>query len=105
MRRTSPIIVGPYDDNYDICTIKPDGTGFKVLTISLATDAHAVWSYDGRILYSIGEFGFQEEGPIYDFNFPPYAQIMSMNADGSNKVPLMNGMWEDGIPLYVPNAV
>ena len=103
-RRTSPVIEGPYDDNYDVCTIKPDGSDFRVLTTSLATDAHAVWSYDGKILYSTGEFGFQDEGPIYDFNFQPYAQIMSMEADGSNKLPLTNGMWEDGMPLFVPNT-
>jgi hypothetical protein len=28
-----------------------------------------------------------------------------MNADGSKTVPLTNGIWEDGMPLYVPNAI
>lgn len=100
----SPVILGPYGDNYDICTINPDGTGHKILTTSLATDAHAVWSYDGTILYSTGRFDSQDEGALYDFNFQPYGQTMSMNADGSDKRALTNEIWEDAMLLFVPNA-
>ncbi|GIZ41059.1 hypothetical protein CKM354_000437600 [Cercospora kikuchii] len=46
--------------NFDICTIKPDGTDLRVLTDSAANDAHGVWTYDGRILYSS-----EDAMPIY----------------------------------------
>ncbi|CRG83372.1 hypothetical protein PISL3812_00723 [Talaromyces islandicus] len=97
-RKTSPT-------NYDVCTINPDGTGLKVLTSSGANDAHAVWSYDGRILYSTGMFGFQYECALYDETFQPYGQIMVMDADGSNKRALTNSLWEDSMPSYLPNDV
>jgi Tol biopolymer transport system component len=90
--------------NYDVCTIRPDGTDLRVLTTSGANDAHAVWTHDGRILYSTGMFGFQYECALYDQTFQPYGQIMAMDRDGSNKRVLTNSIWEDSMPLYMPKA-
>ncbi|KAF9698128.1 hypothetical protein EKO04_003422 [Ascochyta lentis] len=89
--------------NFDICTIKPDGTDLQVLTTSGGNDAHAVWTADGRILYSTAEYGFRDEAAIYDDTFQPYGQVVVMNADGSGKRLLVDSMWEDSMPLYVPN--
>ncbi|KAK8185133.1 hypothetical protein HDK77DRAFT_316062 [Phyllosticta capitalensis] len=89
--------------NFDVCTIRPNGTDLRILTSSGANDAHAVWSHDGRILYNSGMYGFREECAVYDDTFQPYGQIMSMNADGTNKTMLTDSMWEDSMPLYVPN--
>ena len=91
--------------NYEVCTIRPDGTDLQVLTSSGANDAHAVWSHDGRILYSTGMFGFQYECALYDQTFQPYGQIMVMDADGSNKRVLTDSIWEDSMPLYVPRSM
>jgi Tol biopolymer transport system component len=93
------------DTNYDICTIKPDGTDLKVLTDSGANDAHAVWTSDGKILWSSGMYGFRAEGATYDRTFQPYGQIMIMDADGANPRMLTDSIWEDSMPLYVPNEV
>ncbi|KAF2173451.1 hypothetical protein M409DRAFT_15733 [Zasmidium cellare ATCC 36951] len=89
--------------NFDICTIRPDGTDLKVLTSSGANDAHAVWNYDGRILWSSGEKGFRAEAATYDQTFQPYGQVFAMDADGSNKRILTDSLWEDSMPLYVRN--
>jgi len=97
-RKTSPT-------NFDICTIRPDGTDVKILTTSEANDAHAVWSADGRILYSTGMYGFRDEAAIFDNTFQPYGQIMVMDADGSNKRMLTDSMWEDSMPIYLPNSI
>lgn len=96
-RKTSPT-------NYEVCTIRPDGSDLRVLTSSGANDAHAVWSHDGRIIYSTGMFGFQDECALYDNTFQPYGQIMVMDADGSNKRVLTDSIWEDSMPLYLPNS-
>jgi Tol biopolymer transport system component len=90
--------------NFDVCTIRPDGTGLRVLTSSGANDGHAVWNYDGRILYNSGMYGFREEAALYDDTFQPYGQILSMNADGSGKSMLTDSQWEDSMPLYIPQA-
>ncbi|QMW32295.1 hypothetical protein G4B84_007726 [Aspergillus flavus NRRL3357] len=88
--------------NYEVCTIAPDGSDLQVLTSSEADDAHAVWSHDGRIMYSTGEYGFQSECALYDNTFQPYGQINIMDADGGNKRALTNSLWEDSMPAYVP---
>jgi len=91
--------------NFDVCTIRPDGTDIRVLTSSGANDAHAVWTADGRIMWSSGMYGFRAEAATYDDTFQPYGQIFVMNADGSNKKILTDSMWEDSMPLYLPNEV
>ncbi|KAF2672420.1 tat pathway signal sequence domain-containing protein [Microthyrium microscopicum] len=89
--------------NFDICTMRPDGSQRKALTSSGANDAHAVWTPDGEILYSSGMYGFRDEASGYDQTFQPYGQIMIMESDGSNKRMLTDSMWEDSMPLYIPN--
>ncbi|KAJ5142860.1 WD40-like Beta Propeller [Penicillium bovifimosum] len=87
--------------NYDICTIRADGTDLRVLTTSGANDAHAVWRQDGKIMWSSGMYGFRCECALYDRTFQPYGQIMIMDPDGSNKRPLTNSIWEDSMPLFL----
>ncbi|OJJ98570.1 hypothetical protein ASPACDRAFT_1872081 [Aspergillus aculeatus ATCC 16872] len=91
--------------NYEVCTIRPDGTDLRVLTTSGGNDAHAVWSQDGQIMWSTGMWGFRSECALYDNTFQPYGQIMIMEADGSNKRMLTDSLWEDSMPLYLPNRV
>ncbi|GAA5770804.1 tol-Pal system protein TolB [Streptosporangium roseum] len=92
--------------NFDVCTIRPDGTGLRVLTGgSGANEGHAVWNPDGRILYNSGMYGFREEAALYDNTFQPYGQIFIMNADGSGKKMLTDSIWEDSMPIYLPNEV
>lgn len=91
------------DDNFDIYTINPDGTDLKRLTDYPASDAHAVWSYDGtRIMWDSSEYGFKDEAALYDNSFQPYGQLWVMNADGSQKRPITDSHWEDSMACYVP---
>jgi Tol biopolymer transport system component len=90
------------DGNFDIFTIRPDGSDLRRVTDHGAIDGHAVWSADGRILYSSGMYGFRDEAPLYDNTFQQYGQIFVMNADGSGKRILTDSRWEDAMPQYVP---
>jgi Tol biopolymer transport system component len=90
------------DENYDVFTIKPDGTGLRQLTTQRANDGHAVWTADGRIMWSSGFYGFRDEAALYDNTFQPYGQIWIMNADGSGKRMVTDSPWEDSMPLYIP---
>lgn len=90
-------------NNFDIFTIKPDGTDLKQLTTFPANDAHATWTADGKqIMWSCGYFGFKEEAALSDNTFQPYGVIFMMNADGTNKHPLTDSIWEDSMPCFVP---
>jgi Tol biopolymer transport system component len=92
--------------NFDIYTMRPDGTDVRRLTTSPANDAHAVWTDDGRrILWSSGMYGWKEEAALYDRTFQPYGQIFTMNADGTTVRQLTDGLWEDAMPVYRSNSI
>jgi len=89
--------------NFDIVTIRPDGTDLQRLTTSLASDGHAVWTNGGKeILWNSAMNGYRDEAILYDNTFQPYGQVFIMNADGSNKRQITDSPWEDSTPQYVP---
>ncbi|KAJ5714042.1 uncharacterized protein N7483_011223 [Penicillium malachiteum] len=63
--------ITPYDP-YDVWTIRPNGTDVTRLTTALGNDGHAVWSNDGKILFSTSRYGFRGESANYDNTFQPY---------------------------------
>ena len=89
---------------FDIGTIQPDGSKLQVLTMRGGNNAYNLWTADERIIHSTTEHGFRHETAIYDDTFQPYRQIMTVAADVSKKRLLVNSMWEDSMPLYVPNT-
>lgn len=92
------------DENFDIYTIKPDGTDVRRMTTFPANDAHAVWTQDGKyIMWNSGEYGFKDEAALYDNSFQPYGSIWIMKADGTEKRPLTDSRWEDAMPCFVPH--
>ncbi|WP_322051982.1 hypothetical protein [Paraburkholderia bannensis] len=93
----------PNKFNYDVFTIKPDGSDARRLTTDGSNQGHAVWTYDGRIAYSSGTYGFRDELALYDNSFQPDGQNWVMNADGSHAHPITDTLWEEAMPMYVPN--
>ncbi|WP_250502493.1 hypothetical protein [Caballeronia sp. AZ7_KS35] len=93
----------PNKFNYDVFTIRPDGSGLARLTTDGSNQGHAVWTYDGRIAYSSGSYGFRDELALYDNSFQPDGQNWVMNADGSNAHAVTDTLWEEAMPLYVPD--
>ena len=92
-------------NNFDIFTIKPDGSDLRQLTTSPANDAHAFWTDDSKhLMWSSGIYGFKDEAALYDDNFQPYGAIFIMNADGSDKRQLTDSPWEDSMPVYVTKS-
>ncbi|MFM2289508.1 MAG: hypothetical protein RL684_2651 [Pseudomonadota bacterium] len=89
--------------NFDICTIRPDGTHLQRLTTSKASDGHAVWTNGGKqILWNSAMHGYRDEAVLYDNTFQPYGQVFIMNADGSGKRQITDSPWEDSTPQYAP---
>ena len=92
----------PNKFNYDIYTIKPDGAGLKRLTTGGANDAHAVWTWDSKLVFSSGIYGYKDELALYDDTFQPDGQNWVMNGDGTSAKQLTDTLWEEAMPLYVP---
>lgn len=90
-------------DEFDIYSIRPDGTGLTRLTDSEGNDAHSYWSPDGRyILWSSSRFGFKDEAPLVINQPQPYAELFIMNADGTDQRPLTDNHYEEGTPAWRP---
>jgi TolB protein len=91
------------EDNYDIYTIKPDGTGLKRLTTDPGNEAHSVWSPDGKwIAFSSGSRGFKDESALNPYNPQPYGEICVMHADGSDIRVLTDNQYEEATPAWMP---
>jgi Tol biopolymer transport system component len=90
------------DGNFDIYTVRPDGTDLLRVTSHRSSDGHAVWTWDGRIAWNASQYGFRDEAALYDNTFQQYGQIWIMNADGTGKRMLTDSKWEDAMPLLVP---
>ncbi|MGC3963992.1 MAG: hypothetical protein QM803_11880 [Rhodocyclaceae bacterium] len=98
-------IAGSKWSNFDIYTVRPDGTDLQRLTTTEASDGHAVWTHDGKqILWNSAIAGYRDEASYYDNTFQPYGQLFVMDADGSNKRQITDSIWEDSTPQYVPVA-
>jgi Tol biopolymer transport system component len=90
------------DNDYEIYTIKPDGTGVRRLTNAPGNDAHQGWSPDGeRIVFASSRRGFKDEA-IYTNAPQPYGEIFSMRYDGSDLQQLTDNQWEEGTPAWQP---
>jgi TolB protein len=88
--------------NYEIWTIKPDGTGAKKRTSGRGTDAHQGWSPDGeRIVFASSRMGYKDEA-IYTDAPQPYGELFVMRYDGTQIEQLTDNQWEEGTPAWRP---
>jgi len=91
------------DGAYEICTVKPDGTGLKQLTHSRGNDAHMGWSPDGEyIVFASFRKGFKDE-VVYTDAPQPYGDIFVMRYDGTDVRQLTDNQWEEGTPAWAPS--
>ena len=92
------------DSDFDIFSIRPDGTDLRQLTTTPGGDSHPAWSPDGaHILFSSSRHGFKDEAPMHDIP-QPYGELFIMRADGSEQRALTDNRWEEGTPAWVPAA-
>jgi Tol biopolymer transport system component len=84
------------DGDFELYTIRPDGTGLRRLTNVPGNDAHSTWCAGGDwIVFSSGRRGFKDEMALYDGVPQPYGEIFAMRADGSDVRQLTDNKWED----------
>ena len=91
------------DGDYEIYTIKPDGTNLKRLTNSPGNEAHNSWSPDGKWLaFMCAKGGFKDEAALHPRNPQAYGEVAVMRADGSDIRVLTDNQFEEGTPTWVP---
>ncbi len=90
------------DGDYEVYTIKPEGSGLKRLTFTHGNDAHMSWSPDGEyIVFTSSRMGFKDE-VVYTDAPQPYGEIFVMRYDGTGVEQLTDDQWEDGTPAWQP---
>jgi Tol biopolymer transport system component len=86
--------------DFEIWTIRPDGSDLRQLTHDHGNDAHAIWSPDGRwILFTSSRMGWRDEG---GGRAQTYGKLFIMRANGSSSRQLTDNRWEEGPIAWVP---
>ena len=92
------------DGDFEIYTIRPDGTGIKRLTHDHGNNAHGAWSADGEwYIFSSGRMGWKDEGMLSSGD-QPYADLFAMRPDGTDLRQLTDNQWEEGLPAAQPKS-
>ena len=94
------------DGDFDIYTMRTDGSDVRKLTSSHGNDAHPAWSPDGNwIIYSSSRKGFKDEAMLDEWGPQPYGDLYVMRADGSEVRQLTDNQFEEATPTWRPEQV
>ncbi len=96
------ILTRKIDGDFEIFSIRPDGTDLRRLTNSPGNDGHCAWSPDGEwIVFSSSRMGFKDEAPYTD-SPQPYGELFVMRYDGTHVQQLTDNQWEDATAAWQP---
>jgi Tol biopolymer transport system component len=82
--------------DFEIYTVRPDGTDVRQLTTDQGTAGHPVWSPDGRsILFTSSRMGWKDEVFLAAQGAQTYGELFVMRADGTGLRQLTDNQWEE----------
>ncbi|MGH8220490.1 MAG: hypothetical protein ACREUT_18295 [Steroidobacteraceae bacterium] len=85
--------------DFEIYTIRPDGSGLRQLTHDHGNDAHALWSADGKsILFTSSRMGWKDETG----GGQSYGEVFVMREDGTHLRQLTDDRWEESADAWLP---
>lgn len=89
---------------FNVYTIRADGTGLRQLTHTHGNDAHPVWSPDGKwIAFDSSRMGWKDEALLPWRWAQAYGEVFVMRADGTDVRQLTDNQWEEGVIGWAPH--
>jgi Tol biopolymer transport system component len=98
----------PGGESFDIHLIHPNGTGLRKLirNWSGGRSTHPCFSPDGKRLVFNSDYGGISAEPITNpHQYQPYAEIFTINLDGSDIRRLTHNSFEDGTAYWAPKHI
>ena len=91
------------DGDFEIYSMRTDGTDVKRLTHTPGNDAHSAWSPDGLWIAFTSERGhFKDETALHPSQRQTYGDLYVMRADGTDVRRLTDDQFEEGTPSWIP---
>lgn len=91
--------------DFEMYTIRPDGTGLHQLTQDHGNDAHGAWSPDGRlIVFTSTASGWKDEAGLPSNNIQSNGELVVMRPDGTHRRQLTDDQWEQAVTAWLPAA-
>jgi Tol biopolymer transport system component len=94
------VFTGFGSGDFEIYSIRPDGSGLRQLTHDHANDAHPLWSPDGgSIMFTSSREGWRDESMLVyamgSRSSQAYGELFEMQADGTSLRQLTDDQWEE----------
>jgi TolB protein len=91
--------------DFEIYTIRPNGTGLRQLTHTHGNDSHPVWSPDGKwIAFLSSRMGWKDESLLPWHGPQTYGEIFVMRSDGTEVRQVTDNQWEELVLAWAPPA-
>jgi Tol biopolymer transport system component len=91
--------------DFEMFTVRPDGTGLKQLTHDHGNDAHGAWSPDGkRIIFTATDSGWKDETHLRSNDIQSNGELVVMDADGRHRRQLTDDQWEQAVTAWLAGA-
>jgi len=95
--------ISDHEGDYEIYSIRPDGSKLTRLTRSPGNEGHLAWSRDGAwIAFSSARGGYKDEVVLHPANPQAYGDIYVMRADGTDQTQLTDDQFEEATPGWRP---
>lgn len=91
--------------DFEMYTIRPDGSGLKQLTEDHGNNAHGRWSPDGEwIVFTSTRSGWRDETRLPSNDIQSNGELVLMRADGSGARQITDDQWEQAATAWLPPA-